>query len=217
MRETRQAILEIIRRRGSVTIQQLAEELGLSPVTVRHHLYALLGDGLIARVPLRHGVGRPEHGYSLTEAGERRFPNRYHTLTAHLLSVLKHMKSEADLQRLLEGLIRQTLAVPPEVDTLPPHLRLLRLEEHLRRQGIPIDITFEAQGEEACLHIRCPFSDISQQHPELCRADEQVIGEALKLPLQRAVGLPENNQSCNFSIKLNARPMRGEALEKGVE
>ncbi len=215
MRETRQTILEIIRRRETATIHQLAGELGLSPVTVRHHLYALLGEGLIARTPVRNGVGRPEHGYSLTEAGERLFPNRYHALAAHLLSVLKHMKSEADLQRLLEGLIRQTLAFPPEVDALPPYLRLLRLEEHLRRQGIPIEITFEAQADEAHLHIRCPFSGLSQQHPELCQADEQVIGNVLKLPLQRATGLPEDNRSCNFNIKLNTRSMLSGALETG--
>jgi len=215
MRQTRQAILDIIRRRGSATVSHLADELGLSPVTVRHHLYALLGDGLIARVPLRHGVGRPEHGYSLTEAGERHFPNRYHTLTAHLLSVLKPMKSEAELQRLLEGIVRQTLAVPADVDGLPPHLRLRRLEEHLRRQGIPIEITFEALADEAHLRIRCPYQYISRQHPELCRADEQVIGDALKLPLQRAAGLPGSDRSCNFSIKLKVSSALSEPLETG--
>ena len=137
MQETRQAILESIKRKDSTTVNDLAQELDLSPVTIRHHLYALMADELIERMPLRHGVGRPEHGYSLTEIGQRQFPSRYHVLTTHLLAVLKNMKSEADVRSLLETIVRQLLTAPEDSDGLTPRQRLHQLQTSFRGPGHP--------------------------------------------------------------------------------
>lgn len=202
MRETRTAILESIKRRGSATVSHLAAELAISPVTVRHHLYALMGDGLVERVPLRRGVGRPQHGYSLTDAGRRRFPSRYHVLTNHLLSVLKHMKSEADVEQLLETIVRQVLAFPTGADGLTAKQRLRQLERHFQEQDIPIRLSFEASEEHARLELTCPYSYISQHHPELCHVDQKVIADVLQLPLERTSCLLDGAKSCTFTINM---------------
>ncbi|GAB4570565.1 MAG: winged helix-turn-helix transcriptional regulator [Anaerolineae bacterium] len=202
MRETRTAILESIKRRGSATVSDLAEEFGISAVTVRHHLYALMADDLIERVPIRRGVGRPQHGYSLTEEGRRRFPSRYHVLTTHLLSVLKNMKSEADVEQLLETIVRQLLAVPVEQDGLTPAQRLRRLEKHFQEHDIPIRLTLEERSDHAALELSCPYYYVSQHHPELCSVDKRVIQDVLNLPLERASCLLDGDKSCTFIIKL---------------
>jgi predicted ArsR family transcriptional regulator len=201
MRETRRDILENIKRRNTTTVHELAEQLEVSAVTIRHHLYALMADGLIQRMPIRQGVGRPQHGYSLTEAGQRRFPSRYHVLTTHLLSVLKHMESEESVQQLLETIVRQLFAMPAETDGLSPEMRLRQLEAHLRSNGIPIDITYE-EDEEAHLTLSCPYHYVSQHHPELCSIDEKVLGDVLHMPLERTGCLLHGDKACTFSIKL---------------
>ncbi|MBN2470666.1 MAG: ArsR family transcriptional regulator [Anaerolineae bacterium] len=202
MRETRSAILESIKRRGSATVSDLAAEMAISPVTVRHHLYALMGDGLIERIPLRHGVGRPQHGYSLTDAGRRRFPSRYHVLTNHLLNVLKHVKSEADVEHLLETIVRQVLALPESADGLSAKQRLRQLERHFQEQDIPIRLSFEESQQHASLELACPYYYISQHHPELCRIDQKVIADILQLPMERTSCLLDGAKSCTFTIKL---------------
>ena len=216
MRETRQAILESIRRRDSTTVNDLAQELDISPVTVRHHLYALMADDLIARTPLRHGVGRPEHGYSLTEAGQRLFPSRYHVLTAHLLAVLKHLKSEDDVRSLLETIVRQLLASPEDSDGLTPRQRLRQLQDHFEAQDIPIQIRY-VEGNRAHLELRCPYYYVSQYHPELCSIDAQVIEEYLRLPMERTGCLLDGDKSCSFSIQLvDHTPVTG-VMETGSD
>ena len=69
--ESQRAILETLKRRGSATTPVLAAELGLNVETVRSHLRALLGHGLVRRGPtVRSGPGRPETVFGLTDRAE---------------------------------------------------------------------------------------------------------------------------------------------------
>jgi len=216
MRETRQAVLEHIKRKGNVTVSEIADLLDISPVTVRHHLYALMADGLVERESLRRGVGRPDHTYSLTGAGQRLFPSRYHVLTTHLINVLKTFRSEEDVRDLLEGIVRQLLLAPGERDGLTPQQRLARLEAHFQANDIPIQIRY-VEGSQALLELRCPYYYVSQFHPELCSIDAQVIEEFLHLPMQRTGCLRNGDRSCSFSITLVDEPVVGTPVETGSD
>jgi len=216
MRETRQAILESIKRKDSTTVNALAQELDLSPVTVRHHLYALMADELVERMVLRHGVGRPEHGYSLTEVGQRLFPSRYHVLTTHLLAVLKNMKSEDDVRQLLETIVRQLLTAPEGSDGLTPRQRLHQLQAHFESQDIPIQVRY-VEGDRASLELRCPYYYVSQYHPELCSIDMQVIEEYLDVPMERTGCLLNGDKSCSFSIQLVDHAPMKDIMESGSD
>lgn len=66
---TRDIILEIIQNRKSETVNGLAQELSLAPATIRRHLDILQRDGLVTFTEVRHGTGRPEFSFSLTERG----------------------------------------------------------------------------------------------------------------------------------------------------
>ena len=54
MQDTRQQILEILKRLGEVTVQDLSNELRLTSVTVRHHLEILRSEGYITEPEIRH-------------------------------------------------------------------------------------------------------------------------------------------------------------------
>ncbi len=47
MQATRQRILEILKERHTATVEELAKELELTPVTIRHHLDILRSEGLV--------------------------------------------------------------------------------------------------------------------------------------------------------------------------
>lgn len=202
MRESRTTILETIKRRSTVTVNELAADMSLSAVTIRHHLYALMAEGWVERVPLRRGVGRPQHGYSLTAKGQRQFPSRYHVLTTQLLNVLKNLKSEADVEYLLETTVRQLLELPEDADNLTPEQRLRQLEQHFHANDIPIRLSFAEAREHASLELSCPYYYVSQHHPELCNVDKKVIEDTLQLPLERTSCLLDGDKSCTFNIQL---------------
>ncbi|HEX2994159.1 MAG TPA: winged helix-turn-helix transcriptional regulator, partial [Anaerolineales bacterium] len=59
-------ILQALLRKPKITINELAEAVGINPISVRHHLTNLQMEGLIAAEEERHGVGRPRLVYALT-------------------------------------------------------------------------------------------------------------------------------------------------------
>ncbi|MGC8856390.1 MAG: helix-turn-helix transcriptional regulator, partial [Anaerolineae bacterium] len=89
VKSTRDRILQTLLRRPKMTINELAEAVGINPISVRHHLTNLQMEGLITAEEERHGVGRPRLVYSLTEEGLERFPTRYLRLTTRLLAQMK--------------------------------------------------------------------------------------------------------------------------------
>src|SRR5512135_2767744 len=89
MKSTHDRILQTMLRHPRSTITELAEAVGINPISVRHHLTNLQVEGLVEAEEERHGVGRPRLVYFLTEDGLERFPTRYLRLTTRLLSQMK--------------------------------------------------------------------------------------------------------------------------------
>src|SRR3954464_14573770 len=65
------AILDLLRKRDSLTVSELAEAIGVTATAVRQRLTRLLAHGMIRRHATKEGRGRPSHHYALTEKGQR--------------------------------------------------------------------------------------------------------------------------------------------------
>ena len=66
MQETRQQIIEILKTRSQATVDDLADALALTTMTVRHHLGILEEQSLVQTEIQRGRVGRPHYVYRLT-------------------------------------------------------------------------------------------------------------------------------------------------------
>src|SRR5689334_6049836 len=78
----------LLLRGGSLTVNELAEALGLTDNAVRTHLTALERDGLVRPSGRRPGTRKPTVTYDLTPDAERLFPKVYGPLLRHLLDEL---------------------------------------------------------------------------------------------------------------------------------
>src|SRR5947208_14431915 len=90
-------------RRGSRTVNELAEALGRTDNAVRSHLTALERDGLVRQSGSRPGTRKPNITYDLTPEAEQLFPKAYGPILLHLLSVLK----ERIGPKKLDGIVRE--------------------------------------------------------------------------------------------------------------
>src|SRR5664280_3357821 len=63
-------VLVVVKRRGEVSADAVAEALGTTPSAVRHHLAALKSGGIVASRQERGRSGRPVDLYHGTELGE---------------------------------------------------------------------------------------------------------------------------------------------------
>src|SRR5690349_2592814 len=99
---TRARLLALMRE-GSWTVDDLANELGLTDNAVRFHLDALEAAGSIEKNGVRRlGVGQPAVLYALSSAGEESFSKAYAPVLVATLAELRERMTPAELIRLLK-------------------------------------------------------------------------------------------------------------------
>lgn len=203
---TRDVILRTMRVRGKSTIKELAQAADVSPVSVRHHIASLLADGLIQAEVVKHGVGRPRHSYSLTEAAMELFPTRYLRLTNRLLEEIKGSMPEAMVQELFSAVaLAMAREYAVELAGLPLERRLERLLELLEDEGFTADVV--RRGDNWLIReLSCPYFRVGQHHPEICTVDQRFIATALSLPVERVTCLLDGDIHCTFSINFADAP-----------
>ncbi|RME06488.1 MAG: winged helix-turn-helix transcriptional regulator, partial [Anaerolineae bacterium] len=124
---TRDKVLRTLLTRQRCTINELAEAVGINPISVRHHVNKLEASGLVASEEERHGVGRPRLVYFLTEKGMEQFPSRYLRLTIRLLNQLKETLPAPLVGELFSQMandLAEEYAADLDVDELPMEERL---------------------------------------------------------------------------------------------
>ena len=200
MSGTRELILNILKGRGQVTTAELAETLAISAVSVRHHLSALLADGLIRSSEVRHGVGRPHLAYTLTEAAQERFPAKYMRLSGRLLDELKASLPPQALEemftRMAEGMVAEYQSrlvgrsLEEKMDLLMELLGTEGFMAHWNRTGETISLT----------EYNCPYLHIGQRHPEVCAIDETVIRQVINANVVKTTCVLNGGDHCVFVI-----------------
>ena len=118
MQSTRQEILEILKEERQATVEDLAERLELTPMTIRHHLNILQAQNLVvaSKVHRSKKVGRPRLVYTLTDAADDLFPQSYGELARHLVSEVKETMGQQEAEAILRRVAdRVASEAPPPV------------------------------------------------------------------------------------------------------
>src|SRR5689334_14791022 len=93
-KNSRHAILDILKREGAQEAKALAKRLGITPMAVGLQLASLVGEKLVSaepEPPVPGKRGRPVHRWALTDAAYRVFPDAHAVLTAGLLGSLQEI------------------------------------------------------------------------------------------------------------------------------
>ena len=201
MNTTREQILNAIKSRRQATIADLADTLGISPISVRHHLAALQAEGLVLSAEVRRGVvGRPHLIYSLTEAALERFPAKYVLLSERLLDELKAslpaQAIETIFSHMAEGVVAE-YATKLEGKTLKEKMELL--VEMLGAEGFMAK--WNQTGETISLtEYNCPYIHLGQRHPEVCVIDRAIISQVLEAVVEKTTCVLSGGEHCAFVI-----------------
>jgi len=202
MSNTREKVLETLLARQRCTINDLADTVGINPISVRHHINKLEAAGLVASEEERHGVGRPRLVYFLTEKGIEQFPSRYLTLTVRLLEQLKENMPESMVGKLFTQMaddLAADYASELALGELPIEERLNLVKDLLSTEGF----TMEWELKEDGYHIReisCPYYHIGQSHPEVCTVDETLISNMLSVPIEKVKCILDGDSHCTYIV-----------------
>jgi predicted ArsR family transcriptional regulator len=184
------------------TITDLAEVVGLKAISVRHHINALLADGLIRVEERRQAVGRPVYVFRLSEAGRRAAGFSYRSFVEQTMRQLGTATTAESHRAVIQSL---TTAIEENVrrefSSLLPHQRMPRLIDWLTSAG------FAARWQEidqglGLIEYHCPYSMLGQTYPDLCAIDKSVIQIALDAPVEKSSCLLSGDDVCTFLLRV---------------
>ena len=207
MQATRERILNILKERDQATVGELSRELGLTAVTVRHHLDILRSEGFVAPplVRRRKTPGRPQYVYTLTEDASAFFPKKYDHLAGLILSEVHSCLSPAEVNQMMKRIgehIADRVALPGEDDF---ETRLIAAVEFLNEQGYLARWERCEDGEDAgdyLLHIsNCPYERVARQYHEVCTIDLTLLTRLLGISPQRIAWAAQGDHQCIYAIR----------------
>jgi predicted ArsR family transcriptional regulator len=197
--ESRGAILERLKRLGRATVPQLAGELELNIETIRAHLKALAGHGLVRREGSRRsGPGRPEGLYALTPQAESLFPRMEGTVLRELAAYLVQSGNEATLKAFFDQRIGQRREeAMARVQRLKGKRRLNEVARIFSELGFMAKVEQEA-GESRLRLCHCPIRDLVDATRVPCRAETGFLTELLGEKPTRVSYIPSGASSCTY-------------------
>ena len=200
MNATRDKILQTLLKKPKSTINDLAEAVGINPISVRHHLNNLQMEGLVESQEERHGVGRPRLVYLLTNEGRERFPTRYLQLTTRLIAQMKESMPGSVVSKLF-GKIAENLVseYANDIKGLSMEERLDFVKEMLGQEGFTVE--WEKKGKQYEIHeISCPYYQIGMAHPEVCTVDQTLISKMLAVPANKVQCILNGGTHCTYVV-----------------
>lgn len=197
--QSQEEILDLLKRRGSATVSVLADELDLNVETVRDHLKALSGKGLVERRgSLRSGPGRPEILYALTEGAERLFPQREGEILRDLASFLGETGNEAVLEDFFRRYIDQRRGEAMDrLEGLEGRERLEEVARVLTDEGFMAEIEEADEGPRLRL-CHCPMRELVEVSKVPCRMEIGFVRELMGEELARVSYIPSGDASCSY-------------------
>ncbi len=210
MENTRQTILEILRRRKHATVEDLTTELGLAAATVRRHLDILMRDNYISVTQKRREIGRPHYVFSLTDAGEDLFPRSYVRLTNRMIDELvalnrtdmKGRDGVALAEVLFEKMadrVADTYAGRISGKTMSD--RLNEVTKLLAGEGMFFEWRKSDDGY-LLLGQGCPCPRIADIHTEVCVHDQRLLSRLLRADVEPVPPNPESQDSaCSYLVR----------------
>lgn len=183
METTRQTILGILRRRRQATVDELTQELGLAPATIRRHMDILSRDGHVEVGQVRRKTGRPHYVFTLSEAGEDLFPKHYVRITNRLIEEIVALqpgetaeRSGLEIADLVFEKMAQRLAgkIAPRIHGHTLAERVSATASVLGEEGIVFDVE-ASDGGFLLLGHGCPCPRVADRNGQVCAHDQKLL------------------------------------------
>ena len=199
--DNQQRILLFLRRQGEGSVGELAQGLGLTQVTIRHHLKYLMDTGLVSPPEKRThgGPGRPEQAYSLTDQAEPMLPDNYPELAQWLLDVLETRQGPEWVRKVMMASGAQaasTFGLRSERGSeafVPELLAALDQRGYLAAAGT-------WSGRRCITFAHCPYLTAARTWPGVCAFDQSLVEGLFAEPVVVFRRIAEHDQQCMFLL-----------------
>jgi len=204
-RKTRRAITKLLKTEGPSGPAQLAERLGLTPMAVRQHLYALQREGLVTAEARPVPIGRPAKFWRLTPEADRLFPEAYAELSVALIDSVKDAFGDEGLERVLTSrCTRQRTDYGKRIkpgDTLQKKLQ--ELAKVRTEEGYMAEIRAEGEGSFLLIENHCPICAAANACQGFCATELDLFRSVLGpgITVERAEHIISGDHRCVYRVR----------------
>ncbi|ETW96539.1 MAG: hypothetical protein ETSY1_26280 [Candidatus Entotheonella factor] len=205
---TRRAIMDLLKREGAQSAQQLAAELGVSAMAVRQHLYALEGQNMVTFTEAPRPRGRPEKQWQLTSGAASFFPDGHADLTVDLIGAMGEAFGSSGLKKLL------SVRAQHQLEHYWGHLsrykslrrRLERLAELRTREGYMAEVLTDPDGALLFVENHCPICTAAASCTGLCGSELDVFRGVLGdlADVERCEHILNGDRRCVYRVQAKA-------------
>jgi len=197
-------LLELLRRRGAMSVTELAEATEVTATAVRQRLTRLMAQGLIQREANRVGRGRPSHRYSLSAKGRKQGGTNY----ADLAIMLWEQIRQVEAPEVRRGLLRRIAGAMAgmyagQVQGATTEAKMESLKTLFAERRVPIETG--RMGETPVLTVLdCPYPELAEKDRGICAVEKMLFAELLETPLKLSQCRLEGHTCCQFDTTGNS-------------
>ena len=213
---TRRQILDLLKRRGRATVEEIAATLSITPMGVRRHLGALENANLVRIEIERRPMGRPTYVYKLTEEAEALFPKGYHHLVLDLLECLTAQEGAERVDELFERRKERLLATyAPRLEGKTLEERVAEVARIMSENGYMARWQKTGNGYVLTEH-NCAIYHVARVYSQPCRTELAFIRELLGVEVTRINHIASGGTCCSYVIHESAPlPLRRSRQPEG--
>lgn len=202
---TKKNIIDLIKRSGTLSIDEAVEQMSLAKTTLREHFLQLERDGYVEREYVRSGPGRPRLQYQLTPKGNSQFPSSESRLIRNLIKYLKSEGNEQLVENFFEDFWDQRLEEAreqiEEAGANDPVSKIRVLMEMLEEEGFMPEFDFDEESEKLMVkECNCPFSEVIRETRLPCKLEEIFYKKLFNENAERISYIAEGDYSCSYDI-----------------
>ncbi|MBB6446399.1 helix-turn-helix transcriptional regulator [Bacillus benzoevorans] len=202
-KSTKDKILELLKKDGLLSVNDLTERLNITHMAVRKHLTQLEKDALIQVSELKQPVGRPLRIYSLTEIGERLFSKNYEGITLEFLRYLQELHGPESIDILFNKREeRMTTELSTKLNPFSKTEKVKQLTRLQNEKGYMADLIQTAPETFELIEHNCPILAVAQVYTIACTCETNMLKKVLQTDnITRESCKTDGSHHCRFSIK----------------
>jgi predicted ArsR family transcriptional regulator len=204
-RKTRRAIVKILKMQGPLGSAELADQLGLTAMAVRQHLYALQSEGHVEADERRVPIGRPAKHWRLTREADQLFPEAYAELNVSLIQALRDTFGEEGLDQVLVSRCAQQrkdyakrISATDSLEKKLNELARVRTEE-----GYMAEVKREKDGSYLLVENHCPICAAANACQGFCATEldlfRSVLGQGVVV--EREEHIVSGDRRCAYRVR----------------
>lgn len=195
-------ILLTLKRRGTVSLTDMAGELRISKMATLKHLNALEAKGLVERSFKAGRRGRPRAFFNLSKNSATLFPEAYTHMTLSALNFIEEKLGRDAVVRLLKQRAQEVLDANrnriPEGGLSDRVGELVRIRDE---GGYMAELGTARKNVVEMMEHNCPIMAVAETYPEACGVEREMFQNLIRADVETSHRVVAGDPVCRFLIR----------------